>query len=947
MNNPIKTTVFSATVTLSLGLSFSVQAQTVSQIFDGLFETSDQVVKVDSWDAYYKDLKKRVVDLKKQEKVVSLFNSELQLNPSKANEIIKVFLGKHPEFSEVLVGAFISASHSITFPGVQSLPVEISKEVVSKLKPVKTLVVINIREIFSARLANLIDKYPQFSAQLLTYASELNVIKQQSIAKSNSVNMAKNQIDLLKTEEASSYDMAIGGALALAAMAGGGGGGGGSSSSTTCGGGPCAPISGADSYKTTEFNAQAGLAMVKAETLYSYGGSGSDIKVAVFDTGVLASHADLSGRILSSDGFDLETGLSGVSTDGHGHGTHVSGIIAANKDDSGMHGVAYNAKIIPYKIFNAAGAYQGSDSKIADVFSRATAKGSRIFNNSWGSATTIKAATNKTTSANSSSTTKNTQENSYPLTLSQTQSSIDAGVVFVWAAGNDAFTEVSARAGLPYYFPDMKKGYLSVVALDTDGTESSYTNRCGVSADWCISAPGTSIYSTKNDGNYVAMSGTSMAAPMVSGSLAGLKSRFPSLSYHQVRDRLLVTANSTGIYADATIFGHGLMDLSAASSPVGVTMITTTTSDNGAVIASNSSIATLSSEVFAVFADQIANSKIMLVDSFDRANFYTDASAFVKSEKRAFNVDLESLFDQKNTYNKKGVSYYKSKNGQIGLSGVVGLNSDSPTMYWFAGDNDEKALNKVLGLSDSINVASNTSTGLSLQIMPEGKLGVWTNISSETTDDGLIPLAIQNSITLASLDTGLSLTKDFSINNNSLITTGMAYGKPDALSNSLSASGAFKVEAKDALVSFASIGSTLGRASFNLTAQNTQINSVNDLSLFKVPEKISLNDINAKISFESSDQKSQISLSLGQTKTQGNSVSTLSIPVSVDESGSVSYLDMSTPTGALFDHTRASLSFKTKVNKDLDLVGVASSYNPTLNKSANEQVIGVASRWKF
>ena len=86
---------------------------------------------------------------------------------------------------------------------------------------------------------------------------------------------------------------------------------------------------------------------------------------------------------------------------------------------------------------------------------------------------------------------------------------------------------------------------------------------------------------------------------------------------------------------------------------------------------------------------------------------------------------------------------------------------------------------------------------------------------------------------------------------------------------------------------------------------------------------------------------------MGKTKTQGSSVSTLSIPVSVDESGGVSYLDMSTPTGALFDHERVSLSAKTRVNDDLDLVGVISSYNPTLNKAANEQVVGIASRWKF
>jgi hypothetical protein len=55
-----------------------------------------------------------------------------------------------------------------------------------------------------------------------------------------------------------------------------------------------------------------------------------------------------------------------------------------------------------------------------------------------------------------------------------------------------------------------------------------------------------------------------------------------------------------------------------------------------------------------------------------------------------------------------------------------------------------------------------------VQIIPEGRLGVWTNISSASSDDSLIPLTIQNSVSISSLNTGLSLTKDFSINSNSL-----------------------------------------------------------------------------------------------------------------------------------------------------------------------------------
>jgi len=904
-----------------------------SSFFENLFKADEQIVQLEGWDAYYPNLKKRVVDLKEQSQIITLFTNELKLNPDKANEIIKVFIGKHPEFGEMLISAFIDASKTLQLPTAHSLPKNISKEIIGKLKPIKTLVIFDIRELFNNELSKLIDKYPQYPAQLLAYASELNIVEKQSIVKLNNADITKHQVDFIKTEEAPEYDIAIAGVAILAAAAGGGGGG--DSSPTTCGGGPCVPTSDKDSYETAEYTSQKGLGLVNASTLYSYGGTGEGIKVAVFDSGVYAAHTEFGTRVLSSDGYDYIG--TGITTDENGHGTHVSGTIAAGRDGggSGMQGVAYKAKIIPYKIGNAAGAILTTDAQNKDSYTRAISKGARIFNNSWGSSVKITDAS------------KAAIEAAIPLALAEMQVAIDAGAVFVWASGNNYNTEVSYRSGLPHHFPDMKKGYLAVTSVSTaDGSSSSFANDCGVAAAWCISAPGGSVYSTWKDGAYKTISGTSMAAPHVSGALAGLKSRFPSLSYHQVRDRLLATADSTGIYADTATFGVGLMDLAAASSPVGVTMITLTTDDSGSVISSSSTAVTLSSDVFSIFANRIENNKIMLVDSFDRAAFYTDASAFIKSKKKSFNVDLELLFDQQNTVNKQGVSYYKSTNGQIGLSGVVGLNNDSPTMYWFAGDNSEKALNKILGLSDSISVAKNTSTGLSLQIMPEGKLGVWTNISSKTSDDGLIPLAIQNSITIASLNTGLSLTKDFSI-NNSLITAGIAYGKPDALSNSLSASGAFKVEAKDAIVSFASIGSTLGRFNLNLTAQNTQINSANDLSLFKVPDNISLNDVNAKISFESLDKNSQISLSMGTTQAQGNSTSTLSIPVSIDESGSVSYLDMSTPTGALFNHTRLSLSAKTRVNDDLDLVGVISSYNPTANKVAGEQVVGVASRWKF
>ena len=63
--------------------------------------------------------------------------------------------------------------------------------------------------------------------------------------------------------------------------------------------------------------------------------------------------------------------------------------------------------------------------------------------------------------------------------------------------------------------------------------------------------------------------GTSFAAPLVSGSLALLKQLFPTVGNYELVNRLLVTANKTGIYADSSIYGQGLLDLNSATRPVG------------------------------------------------------------------------------------------------------------------------------------------------------------------------------------------------------------------------------------------------------------------------------------------------------------------------------------------------------------------------------------------
>ena len=187
------------------------------------------------------------------------------------------------------------------------------------------------------------------------------------------------------------------------------------------------------------------------------------------------------------------------------------------------------------------------------------------------------------------------------------QADADEKIIFVWAAGNDhnkdctagtdhcvqgAINAVSPEilAGLPARIPELRGHALAVVAVgqDSDGDGypeiASFSNRCGIAADWCIAAPGVdvaiAIYGRINgvagQRGIGTGRGTSFAAPMVAGGLAVMKQVFRGqLGSEELVDRLYATASKEGPFSDASIYGQGLMDLGAATSPVGRAMLTT------------------------------------------------------------------------------------------------------------------------------------------------------------------------------------------------------------------------------------------------------------------------------------------------------------------------------------------------------------------------------------
>ncbi|MEP7455851.1 autotransporter domain-containing protein [Phyllobacterium sp. SB3] len=352
-----------------------------------------------------------------------------------------------------------------------------------------------------------------------------------------------------------------------------------------------------------EFIASTGLGDAKAEYAYAMGFTGKNVSVGIYDTGVYGKHPEFAGDgkltglhtegnyaytyndyykagdAFSFNGNDPLHGVGLVSPDRHG--THVGGIVAANRNGSGMHGVAFDAKLIAAHNSDAGpedGVVAGNDANAYTAgFNALIGSGARIINNSWG----IGFLGNMGTATGPKATKVDviTQFNSAPNdgTMGAAASVARAGILYVKSAGNKYGSEPDALGALPYFHPDIESHWVTVANLSAFSSAaqlSASSSICGMAKYYCLSAPGTSIYSAvyeqssgSDSPGYDKLTGTSMAAPMVAGALAVLIERYPYLNNKQVRDVLLTTAEHIGSSAKGTpdtAFGWGQLDLKAA-----------------------------------------------------------------------------------------------------------------------------------------------------------------------------------------------------------------------------------------------------------------------------------------------------------------------------------------------------------------------------------------------
>lgn len=427
---------------------------------------------------------------------------------------------------------------------------------------------------------------------------------------------------------------------------------------------------------------------------------------------------------------------SNMAENSQDHGTHVAGIVGATNNNKGMHGVVPNAELY-------LATWTNDDIQNIDDYYAAkyfADSGVRVVNASFG-ATSFYASQFKDLSD---------AEKSEKLSLGSTKAHqiyADNNIVLVKAAGNsgkggqyEAFWDTA----IPL-MSDFKKGgehdltnlFVSVVALDKNDRLASYSQYCGVTNAWCIAAPGgdhnailgqlnaqyyageltyseylkkwaqaykdAGIYSTvtsnsshsyMTDGgtSYGYSNGTSMAAPVVTGSIALLMSAYPHLTSQQIVEILFRSANqnlvgwgssfASGYYDDSSkkyietvvhdelstwtdsfgheyelskIYGHGEVDLKRATEPFGELMTPTNTSTSSKISLKNTKLALprfIGSHIFNQFP-----TTVLALDEYNRP-FTTSLTGKVRqayrnpdSFKRAFKAFLNP-----NTIQQAGVA---------------------------------------------------------------------------------------------------------------------------------------------------------------------------------------------------------------------------------------------------------------------------------------------------
>lgn len=400
---------------------------------------------------------------------------------------------------------------------------------------------------------------------------------------------------------------------------------------TACGGGGAAPSPMAQTpappptvnYNTSEYRNQPALDQVGAISAYDRGAQGDGVIVSVIDTGIDEDHPEFLGRIHPQSADLLIAGVVPPGdvraggpdlNDYDDHGTPVASIIGAARNGTGIHGVAPEATLLIYRVDDDSMDEESLlGNAIGEAVTRSGNLGAGVVNMSFGT--------------------------DDPLARPQFANDFtylkSKDVVSVIAAGNDSDPDPdqSALGAL-----DVAGDSAVIIAGSVDSLNviSAFSDRAGIAADIYLVAPGEFLRAVVANGAPAqtrSFSGTSASTPVITGAVALIRSLWPSLTAEEVVEILLDSATDLGAPGTDPIYGRGLLNLAAATSPMnGVS----TSSISGSSVAPDA----LGGSLSGVYGSSLSElGDIVVLDGYGRDFRLSLSSLVTRTTPDAFNLE--------------------------------------------------------------------------------------------------------------------------------------------------------------------------------------------------------------------------------------------------------------------------------------------------------------------
>ncbi len=379
-----------------------------------------------------------------------------------------------------------------------------------------------------------------------------------------------------------------------------------------------APTPTPSSNDTGEYRATVGAVSMNALAAYNVGATGKGIGVGVIDSGIDLQSQEFGTRI--SSGSQDVAGNASIDDEG-GHGTAVAFTLAGRRNGAGSQGVAFDATLIvlradrPGTCATASKDDESTGCKFpTDAITRgvdaARVAGAKVVNISLGGSEmpqSLKDAIGRATSA---------------------------GLVVVIAAGNDGsvnpdpFTNVAGDA-------QARNQVIIAGSVGSSDGISSFSDRAGTGAAHFLTAIGENVRAPDQNDTAYLWSGTSFAAPQISGAVALLAQAFPNLTGAQIVDILFKSARDVGAPGIDSVYGNGVLDLTRAFQPLGATLMA-----GSKALVSTSGNATLSAAMGDAVQGELG---AVILDGYSRAFAIDLAKTIAKrSPDRALGGALQS-----------------------------------------------------------------------------------------------------------------------------------------------------------------------------------------------------------------------------------------------------------------------------------------------------------------